>query len=212
MTFFIDNIVLIVLALVSGGLLLWPKLGRGGGATALNALEATQLINHRNAIVVDLRDEAAFRSGSLAGARHLPQAALVERIGELSRFKARPVLVVCATGQQSARAVATFKEQGFAEAFSLAGGIAAWKQAALPLVVPGRDNARPPVKEPSRKVRNEQRSKAARLANAAPADAALQQEPVPEVPVEPAGAVAIAPLSVAEGLPVVERTPTEKVG
>lgn len=151
MPFLIDNLYLIVIALASGGLLLWPLLKRGGGSTALSPLEATQLINHRNAIVVDVRDEKDFAAGSLAAARNLPFAALATRAGELVRFKARPVLIVCGSGQQSAKAIEQFKTQGFDEAYSLGGGIAAWRQAGLPLVQPGRDNARPAVKDATRK-------------------------------------------------------------
>ncbi len=151
MTFFYDNLLLIALALVSGGLLFWPMLRRGGGDASLSPLEATQLINHRNAIVVDVRDEKAFAEGSLAGARNIPADALATRAAELSRFKARPILVVCAAGQQSARAIATFKEQGFADAYTLAGGIAAWRQASLPLVQGGRGDTNRPAKDAGRK-------------------------------------------------------------
>jgi rhodanese-related sulfurtransferase len=181
-TFLLDNLILIALAVVSGGLLLWPKLTKSGGSSALGILEATQLINHRNAIVVDVRDEKDFAGGSLAGARNVPQARLVERAAEFARFKARPVLVVCATGQQSARALATFKEQGFEEAYSLAGGIGAWKQASLPLVQPGRDTTRAAPSTPSRKARNEQQR---RNKNAALTPQTVNVESV----VEPAGAV-----------------------
>ena len=71
MKFLLDNVFLIAIALVSGGLLAWPLFRKGGGSTTLSALEATQLINHRNAIVVDVRDEKDFALGSLAGARNL---------------------------------------------------------------------------------------------------------------------------------------------
>ncbi len=158
MKFLIDNLFLVVLALVSGGLLVWPLLKKGGGSAALSALQATQLINHSNAIVVDMRDEKDFALGSLAGARSMPFATLAERAAELVRFKARPVLIVCDSGQQSAKAVATFKTQGFDEAYSLAGGIAAWKQAGLPLVVSGRDSSRSSAKDPVRRSRNDHRS------------------------------------------------------
>lgn len=158
MTFLIDNLYLIVIALVSGGLLLWPLLKRGGGATALSPLEATQLINHRNAIVVDVRDEKDFAAGSLAGARNIPFTALATRASELVRFKSRPVLIVCGAGPESAKSIEQFKAQGFEEAYSLAGGAAAWRQAGLPLVQPGRDNARPVVKDAGRRSKGDNRS------------------------------------------------------
>jgi rhodanese-related sulfurtransferase len=203
-TFLLDNILLVVLAVVSGGLLLWPMLSKRGNSEALSPLEATQLINHRNAIIVDVRDEKDFAVGSLAGARNIPNDKLKDRVGELARFKARPVLVICAAGQQSSRALAAFKEQGFAEAYSLAGGINAWKQAALPLVQAGRDNARPAAKEPSRKVKNDNRARASKAA--AIASEAANVESAVEPAVEPAGAVTSAALPVAETLHAAEES------
>ena len=168
MKFILDNIFLIAIALVSGGLLLWPLLKRGGGSSSVSPLEATQLINHRNAIVVDVRDEKDFAAGSLAGARNAPFATLADRASEFARFKSRPVLIVCDAGQRSASAIASFKAQGFEEAYSLAGGVSAWKAASLPLVQPGRDNAKVAVKDQSRKSRNEQRNRAAKASRDAP--------------------------------------------
>ena len=159
MKFILDNLFLIAIALVSGGLLVWPLLRKGGSATLVNALEATQLINHRNAIVVDVRDEKDYAAGSLAGARNMPFATLADRASDVVRFKARPVVIVCDAGQRSASAIATFKAQGFEEAYSLTGGISAWKQAGLPLVQPGREQAKSAAKESGRKSRNEQRNR-----------------------------------------------------
>ena len=163
MKFILENLYLIVIALVSGGLLLWPLLKRGGGAASLSPLLATQQINHRNAIVIDVRDEPAFAAGSLTGARNLPFASLEQRVSELVRFKARPAILVCESGQQSARAVSILTGQGFAEAYSLAGGLSAWKQAGLPLVQASRETGRPAQKESNKdsnrnRMRNEARA------------------------------------------------------
>ncbi len=183
MTFILDNLLLVGLALVSGGLLLWPLLlslvKRGEGSAALSPLEATQLINHHNATIVDLRDEKEFALGSLAGARNIPQAALGERATELVRFKARPLLLVCANGQQSMRAIATFKDIGFVDVHALAGGVAAWKTAALPLVLSTRGDARSAPREAGRKGKGDNRNRTQKPQLAAP-------EPVALSPVAPA--------------------------
>jgi rhodanese-related sulfurtransferase len=156
--FLLANWYLFAIALVSGGMLLWPLVNRRGGSGAVTALEAVQLINHRNAIVVDVRDAEAFAAGSLTGARNMPAAALESRIAEIARFKARPAIIVCESGQQSSRAVATLKAAGFEEAHPLSGGLAAWKQAGLPLVGAARDSARPPSKDRAKNPRNDIRT------------------------------------------------------
>jgi len=45
MQFFIDNIFLIVMAIVSGGLLLWPSIRDRAGGERLDAVTATRLMN-----------------------------------------------------------------------------------------------------------------------------------------------------------------------
>jgi rhodanese-related sulfurtransferase len=129
--FFIDNIILIAVAFVSGAMLVWPAIrGRASGPT-LSTLQATQLINSRNPQIVDLRKAEDFVKGSLPNARNLPSEKLNERLGELKKDK--PVLLVCATGTSAGRIAALLRSRGFAEVFVLAGGIAGWREAGLPL-------------------------------------------------------------------------------
>src|SRR3569623_2163958 len=77
--FIIDNIWLVALALVSGGLLLWPSLQRRGNKISL--LQATQLINQGKTIIVDVRAPAAFAAGHLRDAKNIPLKELPQRIG-----------------------------------------------------------------------------------------------------------------------------------
>jgi rhodanese-related sulfurtransferase len=129
--FFIDNIILIAVAFVSGAMLVWPAIrGRASGPT-LSTLQATQLINSRNPQIVDLRKAEEFVKGSLPNARNLPSEKLNERLGELKKDK--PVLLVCATGTSAGRVAALLRSRGFVEVFVLAGGIAGWREAGLPL-------------------------------------------------------------------------------
>ena len=69
--FVIDNWPLIAVAVVSGLMLIWP-LFAGRGGNRVSTLEATQLINQKDAVIVDIRDQAEFARGHIAGARSLP--------------------------------------------------------------------------------------------------------------------------------------------
>ncbi|MEX3956512.1 rhodanese-like domain-containing protein [Trinickia sp. EG282A] len=135
MTFFTDytNLVLLVALLVSGGFLLWPML-TGGGRGGLSAAEATQLINRRNAVVVDLRPAADYTSGHLPSARHLDFSELQAKIGQIAKNKASPVLLVCQNGLQSNKASRIVREAGYTEVHVLQGGLNAWQQAGMPVV------------------------------------------------------------------------------
>jgi rhodanese-related sulfurtransferase len=129
--FLIDNLLLIAVAFVSGALLVWPLVrGRASGPT-LSTLQATQLINSRNPQIVDLRKSDDFAKGSLPNARNLPAEKIGDRLAELKKDK--PVLLVCATGTSAGRSAALLRSRGFAEVFVLAGGIAGWRNAGLPL-------------------------------------------------------------------------------
>ncbi len=132
MQFFIDNALLIVVAFVSGGMLLWPLLRARAGGPALTTLQATQLINSKHAQVVDIRDGTEFARGSLPNARNIPLAELAARAGKELK-KDRPVIVLCNAGNIAGRAAAQLRAAGVAEVYVLAGGINAWREAGLPL-------------------------------------------------------------------------------
>lgn len=130
MKFFIDNIWLIGIALVSGGALLLPVLRRG---RSISILQATQLINQGKGVIVDVREPGEFAAGHLRDAKNIPLKELSNRIGELDKFKSKAVIVMCQAGTRSAKAAAQLRKAGFAEAFSLDGGIAAWQAQGLPV-------------------------------------------------------------------------------
>nr|WP_178131459.1 rhodanese-like domain-containing protein [Burkholderia pseudomallei] len=117
---------------VSGSLLAWPALRRGGGG--LSAAEATQLINRRNALVVDLRPAAEYGAGHLPSARSVEFGELQAKAGQLAKNKATPVLLVCQNGQQSQKARKIVEEAGYQDVHVLQGGVAAWQQAGMPVV------------------------------------------------------------------------------
>ncbi|HEY4542889.1 MAG TPA: rhodanese-like domain-containing protein [Noviherbaspirillum sp.] len=131
MDFLSNNIWLILAALISGGALLWPSLkGRG---VNLTSLRATQLINQSNALVLDVRDPAAYAAGHLRDAKNIPLKELSNRTGDLAKYKDRPVIAVCQSGAQSAKAAALLRKAGFAQAYSLEGGVNGWQAAGLPM-------------------------------------------------------------------------------
>lgn len=131
MQFFIDNIFLIAVAFISGGMLLWPLLRARAAGPSVTTLEATRLINGKNAQIVDVRAPAEFAAGSLPNAKNIPAATLKDRLGELK--KERPIILVCNTGASAGPAAAQLRASGFTEVYVLAGGVKGWREAGLPL-------------------------------------------------------------------------------
>jgi rhodanese-related sulfurtransferase len=131
--FVTENIFLVAVALVSGAMLIWPALRRGTGGAEVSIQEATLMINRQDALVLDVREPAEFEKGHVIGARNVPLLQLEGRAGELEKHKAKPVIVVCASGSRSRSALGSLRRLGFQQVFELAGGVAAWQQAGLPL-------------------------------------------------------------------------------
>jgi rhodanese-related sulfurtransferase len=128
------HMVLFAVTVVSGGMLLWPFLNRlAKPGKEVGAIQAVQLINRRDAVVIDVRDATEYASGHIAGARHIPQSQLDSRLKELEKHKAKPIIIACATGSRSRAASALLEKQGYAEVYNLQGGLAAWRQAGMPL-------------------------------------------------------------------------------
>lgn len=132
MKFFIDNWFLFVTAIASGGLLLWPLLNRAAGGARITAAQAVQLINREKAVLIDVSDPAEFAAGHAAGAKSVPLGGL-QASNELPKNKALPVVVVCPTGSRAMRAAGMLKKLGFENPRVLAGGLAAWREANLPV-------------------------------------------------------------------------------
>ena len=133
MKFVLDNIGWILAAAVSGGMLLWPFVRRGAGGPWVSTLQATQMMNREDALVIDVRDADAYAKGHILGAKSIPLADLGRRAADLQKHKTKAVIVSCQNGDRSAGAAATLRQNGFARVHPLNGGFAAWQQAGLPV-------------------------------------------------------------------------------
>lgn len=130
MSYVTDNWYWIVTAAVSGGMLLWQQL-RSGGA-GLTPTEAVLLINREKATVIDVCEPEEFKAGHVSGAKNIPLSQLAEGKG-LPSNKTTPLVVVCASGIRSQKAVSQLKALGYEKAQSLQGGMGAWRAANLPV-------------------------------------------------------------------------------
>jgi rhodanese-related sulfurtransferase len=133
MKFVIDNWMLLLVAFTSGAMLLWPTIGkgmRGGGVSPGNAV---LMMNREKAVVVDVSETEEFALGHVVGSRNIPVNELEKRLGEVVKNKTVPLILVDPTGARANRALALAKSLGYDKAHALAGGLAAWKEANLPL-------------------------------------------------------------------------------
>jgi len=133
MDFILQNIWLVLLALLSGFMLFGGSLGgRLSGVRQVTPQEAVMLFNHEDALVLDVRENSEFNDGHIAKARHIPLGQLKSRLNELEKFKDKPIVAVCRSGSRSRHACSMLKKSGFDKTYNLAGGMVAWEQAGLP--------------------------------------------------------------------------------
>lgn len=126
------GLVLAFLAIL--GMLVWTFVqGAGRGLKRLSPADATRLINHEDAVVLDVRSDGEFGQGHILNAVHIPEGSLSEQLERLRKFKERPIITACRTGQLSVRAGNVLRKNGFENVYNLAGGLAAWEGANLPL-------------------------------------------------------------------------------
>lgn len=128
-----QNWMLVALLAISGVMLAWSFVGkRLSGIEEADTLKATRLFND-DALVLDVREDKEYASGHIPKAKHIPMQQLASRIHELEKFKSKPILVTCRSGQRSARACGILKKAGFETVYNQAGGIIAWERANLPV-------------------------------------------------------------------------------
>ena len=132
--FIIDQWMLIAVAVTSGLMLVWPMIaGARGKSGSLSTLAATQLINQKDAVVIDIRDQGEYAAGHILNARSFPEKVFAERKNELDKLKSTPIIVSCDTGQRAGAAAQKLRDMGFADVHVLQGGLSAWREAGLPV-------------------------------------------------------------------------------
>ncbi|MFG6487451.1 rhodanese-like domain-containing protein [Roseateles sp. BYS78W] len=132
MNFLLQNWYLILAALASGGMLLWPLIVSGSQGAAVGTAAAVQLINREKGVLIDVSEPEEFAKGHAVGARNIPFGQL-EGHKQLPSNKALPLVVVCPTGARAGRAAGILRKLGYENAQVLAGGLKAWREANLPV-------------------------------------------------------------------------------
>ena len=120
----------VILALLTWAL--WQ--GAGRGLKKLSPMDATQLINRENAVVLDVRSDGEFNQGHIVNAVNFPQKSVEEQLSKLEKYRSRPIITTCRNGQAALGVGNRLRKNGFEQVYNLAGGLVAWEGANLPLV------------------------------------------------------------------------------
>jgi rhodanese-related sulfurtransferase len=102
----------------------------GRSTTSVGPVEAHEL-QRRGALLVDVREKSEWDAGHAPKAKHHPLGGLPSSMSRLPED--RTLVVVCRSGNRSARASKLLAKAGF-DAVNLTGGMTAWKASGLPMV------------------------------------------------------------------------------
>jgi phage shock protein E len=112
--------------------------------------EVADLVDE-GAILIDVREREEFAHQHIPGAVHLSCAVLEQQIEKMAPDLNTPMVCYCNGGNRSALAVDNLQKMGYTNVVSLAGGILAWTETALPTTSDVHDQEQGAVEsDPSR--------------------------------------------------------------
>jgi len=95
-------------------------------------VEAAGLVANDFATIIDVRSNSEWKNNHIAGAVHIPMSELKSRIEELKSYEGQ-LIMQCAVGGRSSKAVEILQEAGFSNVSNMNGGLVAWQRANLPV-------------------------------------------------------------------------------
>ena len=129
--FTMNHWILVLALILVSGLLVHNLLQ--GNKGSVDPLGATDMINHQDAVVVDVRPAADFQKGHIINAINIPSNGFSNQINTLNKHKDQVIIINCRSGSQSQTACQQLRKAGFEKVFNLHGGILAWQNANLPI-------------------------------------------------------------------------------
>jgi rhodanese-related sulfurtransferase len=99
---------------------------------AVSPQDAIRLMN-QGALVLDLRKQDEYAAGHITGAKHMASDQILTAGESMKKYKEKPLLVYCESGSVGGAAARQLAEQGFTKAFTLRGGLSAWRAESLPV-------------------------------------------------------------------------------
>jgi len=86
--------------------------------------EAASLIRDtKNLVILDARSKSEYKSGHINGSKLMPANEIASRITELEKFRGNPILVHCASGGRSPKAVNILLKNKFGPIYHMNHGL-----------------------------------------------------------------------------------------
>ncbi len=98
--------------------------------TNVSGAEAAEVAaNNKDLVIIDVRTQGEYQTGHIAGAKNIPVGELSSRLKELEKYRGKPLLVHCASGSRSSKAVRILSKNNFSPVYHLNHGLHSWQGA-----------------------------------------------------------------------------------
>ena len=132
--FFMQNWALFLALFAVLGLLMFdPSGSSSSSARGVSPMELSRLVNHEQAVIVDVRSQEEYDRGHITKAKNIPLDEIETKSKQLEKFKKRPLVIVCQTGNRAGKAANQLRKLEFDKLFHLTGGVVEWQKDNLPL-------------------------------------------------------------------------------
>lgn len=101
---------------------------------SINTAQLTQLVNHKDAVLIDTRAKDDFDQGHIVNAVNIPLTDLISGQASIDKYKGKTVITYCISGMTSKSACKHLIKSGVENVFNLTGGINSWLGEKLPIV------------------------------------------------------------------------------
>ena len=100
--------------------------------------EGRQLFESKQVLMFDIREPKEHATGVASGAVLLPMSQLNQRLQEIPKDPAQPVLLICNTQNRSGKVAQSMKEAGWTNVRYVHGGMSGWAKNGWPMVKPAQ--------------------------------------------------------------------------
>jgi rhodanese-related sulfurtransferase len=123
------NNLLNILAIVVIAYMFYPKIMIKFNKNVKNVSgqDAASLIRDtKDLVILDVRTMNEYKSGHIKGSNIMPVSEIASRINELEKFRGKPILVHCASGGRSPKAVNVLLKNKFGPIYHMNHGLASF--------------------------------------------------------------------------------------
>lgn len=111
----------------------WEEGAVGAGPMKVSPEQAVTLINHEQAVIVDMRAAEEYTKAHILAAISVPLAKLDAQLGSLKKYATKPIILYGLSAKHFVAVKESLAKKGLQNVFHLFGGLNAWRDAGMPL-------------------------------------------------------------------------------